>query len=379
MGSCKHGLKIYLPSGEIRRVVLSDRNDYDGLWNRVVGFLKGEKFALSTIVNGRKVYIVSQSSVCTDLESNFNVNGKKTQVYEKKNQVSIESESKDKEVEDNDCEARLAASMVFAFNKANLKKFWKIWIQGQTTRTSFGYEGTESEATIRVRDHGSESAARAYVETIVRQKKRKGYVDADAIVSPKKEVNTKGEWATWVMYIDDKTNSAYYYNAKTGESTWEEPPAYVTEKSATEFVPMTDNKIIYNLDPPISYPKYISLSEAILFSDEQHERATLKIQVEIQAPTHTMLPQNNMRNEAPQASPEEIEGQEKADGPVLEKGREAGTRIGEIEKISMLMSQLEKSVNAIVDPKSKASAQKTLELTIHNMKTRMDDLSKKLG
>ena len=46
----------------------------------------------------------------------------------------------------------------------------------------------------------------------------------------------------WIMYMDDKLNCAYFYNAMSGETTWDEPAHYVTHESVSKTHSLSPDK-----------------------------------------------------------------------------------------------------------------------------------------
>uniref|UniRef100_A0A7S4DSL7 WW domain-containing protein n=1 Tax=Lotharella globosa TaxID=91324 RepID=A0A7S4DSL7_9EUKA len=275
-------VKVCLPSGEIRRVLLADRSDLEGLRKRIAAFLKAELFALAVNLDGKKIYINAKSS-------NAQPEIVEEKDGEEKEETGEESDRNEKEMKEEPCPA---VSLAFAFPKTKLQKFWKIFVDGQTTRTVFGYKGNKSSENTNTRDHGSEAAARTFVEKIVRQKRRKGYVDdvpgVDTGFAEQKHgegLPPEREWSTWVMYIDEEIGTPYYYNAKTGETTWDEPPAYVKEKSAAEW---EDRPTSPKASSPLNQPLSLTLGEAISFAGRFNKK-TLKIYVEIAPPPHLLM------------------------------------------------------------------------------------------
>jgi len=96
------------------------------------------------------------------------------------------------------------------------------------------------------------------------------------------------EWSTWVMYIDENFGTPYYYNAKTGETTWEEPPVYVKEQSAAEWEDQPASPKPSSSSPSTNHPQALTLAEAISLAD-RYQKKTLKIYVEIAPPAHLLM------------------------------------------------------------------------------------------
>ncbi|GAB5356037.1 hypothetical protein AAMO2058_000256500 [Amorphochlora amoebiformis] len=51
--------------------------------------------------------------------------------------------------------------------------------------------------------------------------------------------NSPGRRTPWVLYIDDSTHTAYYYNMMTGETSWRRPRHYVIHDSTLQFSPQS--------------------------------------------------------------------------------------------------------------------------------------------
>jgi len=107
-----------------------------------------------------------------------------------------------------------------------------------TTRVAGISEGT-MDITVASDPHEDESKLdKTNSSNVVdgKEDESQGDVDADSRTIATTPDDEGAVDTPWVCFIDEDTQSRYWYNASNGETTWEAPESFVYDQSTTEYM-----------------------------------------------------------------------------------------------------------------------------------------------